>query len=194
MKISVICIVGSLLVSVGASATGIVPVFDLDFTRSATEALKKRGIGDGCIISAATPEAFTFCREGSTTLWKYQAVDGGQRVTIQEGETLPSMDHGQITLVEIDSLACKQEARAPIYKSAIPRPLPLGLIVLFLLVGLRYTFQAIMHLSYCREAVSGFFLQRVEEPTTSHNYLSKALGAFGIAAALAFVYFRYFGF
>ncbi|MDI3275653.1 hypothetical protein [Pseudomonas sp. AL03] len=35
LKISTICVAGNLLVSVAASATGIIPVVDLDFTRSA---------------------------------------------------------------------------------------------------------------------------------------------------------------
>ncbi|MHC8380230.1 hypothetical protein [Pseudomonas sp. LB3P14] len=32
MKISTLCVAGNLLVSVAASATGIIPVIDLDFT------------------------------------------------------------------------------------------------------------------------------------------------------------------
>lgn len=73
-----------LLVSVAVSANGVIPVLELDFTRSATETLKKIGISDACVIGASSPVAFTFCREGSSTLWKYQALDLEQMAAMQD--------------------------------------------------------------------------------------------------------------
>ncbi|WP_177338855.1 hypothetical protein [Pseudomonas sp. Root329] len=142
MKTSTICVAGSLLVSVAASATGMIPVIDLDFTRSAAETLKKRGINDACIVAASNPKTFTYCREGSPTLWKYQALDLEQQAVILNDEKLLLTDNGQITVAEADSAACQQDNPAPLVKPAITRGLALGLITLFLLIGLRYTYRA----------------------------------------------------
>ncbi len=54
--------------------------------RSATETLKKRGINDACIIAASYPKTFTYCREGSSTLWKYLALDLEQQAAILNRE------------------------------------------------------------------------------------------------------------
>jgi hypothetical protein len=194
LKISTICVAGNLLVSVAASATGIIPVIDLDFTRSAAETLKKRGINDACIIAASNPKAFTYCREGSSTLWKYQALDLEQQAAILNGEKPNVADYGQITLVEVDSASCQQDSLVPFVKPAITRRLALGLITLFLLMGLRYTYRAIMHLHYESAAFSDPRLQRLSEPFPAHNSTVKALGAFGIAATVALVYFGCIGF
>ncbi|MHC8400493.1 hypothetical protein ACYZTX_13715 [Pseudomonas sp. MDT1-17] len=193
MKISTLCVAGNLLVSVAASATGTIPVIDLDFTRSAAETLKKRGIHDACIIAASNPKTFTYCLEGSSTLWKYQALDLEQQAAILNGEKPHSTDYGQITLVEADSAACQQDDLVPFVKPAISRGLALGLITLFLLIGLRYTFRAIMHFHYEPAAFSDPRLQRLTEPLPAHNSTVKALGAFGIAATVALVYFGYIG-
>ncbi|MGF6514223.1 hypothetical protein ABH912_001689 [Pseudomonas sp. BT76 TE3572] len=142
MKISTICFAGTLLVSVAASATGVIPVLDLDFTRSAAETLKKRGIEDACIIAASNPKTFTYCREGSPTLWKYQALDLEQQATILNREKRHLTDYGQITVVEDDSAACQQDNPVPLIKPAMTRGLGLGLITLLLLMGLRYTYRA----------------------------------------------------
>jgi len=142
LKISTICVAGTLLVSVAASATGVIPVLDLDFTRSAAETLKKRGIDDACIIAASNPKTFTYCREGSPTLWKYQALDLEQQATILNREKRHLTDYGQITVVEDDSAACQQDNPVPLIKPAMTRGLGLGLITLLLLMGLRYTYRA----------------------------------------------------
>ena len=86
---SSICAMGSLLVSFAACANGIVPVLDLDFTRSATETLKKIGINDACVIRASNPVSFTYCREGSSTLWKYQDLDLTQLAAINGDKAVP---------------------------------------------------------------------------------------------------------
>lgn len=193
MKISTLCVAGNLLVSVAASATGIIPVIDLDFTRSAAETLKKRGINDACIVAASNPKAFTYCREGSSTLWKYQALDLEQQAAILNGEKPHLTDYGQITLVEVDSAACQQDNPLPFVKPAISRGLALGLITLFLLIGFRYTYRAIRHFFYGHAAFSDPRMQRLAEPLPPYNSTTKALGAFGIAAAVALVYFGYIG-
>lgn len=142
LKISTLFVAGNLLVSVAASATGIIPVLDLDFTRSAAETLKKRGINDACIIAASNPKTFTYCREGSSTLWKYQTLDLEQQAAILNGEKRHLTDYGQITVAEDDSPACQQDNPVPFFKPAITRGLAFGLITLFLLIGFRYTYRA----------------------------------------------------
>lgn len=168
-------------------------MIDLDFTRSAAETLKKRGINDACIIAASNPKAFTYCREGSSTLWKYQALDLEQQAAILNGEKLHLTDYGQITVAEVDSAACQQDNPMPFVKPAITRGLALGLITLFLLIGFRYTYRAIMRRHYEHAAFSDPGLQRLTESLPSHNSTAKAFGAFGIAASVALVYFGYIG-
>ncbi|WP_090186126.1 hypothetical protein [Pseudomonas arsenicoxydans] len=183
MKISTLCATGSLLVSTAASATGIVPVLDLDFTRPATETLKKLGINDACIITAPNPITFTYCREGSSTLWKYQALDLEQEAAILKGEKLPSADYGRITVVEADSAACLQDKTPPLAKPAKTRGVALGVIVLFLLIGLRYIFRAIRREQHAPAIYANSPLQRLSETLPI-----KALAALGLAAAVALVY------
>ncbi|MCS3841257.1 hypothetical protein HNR03_005889 [Pseudomonas sp. JAI111] len=183
MKISTLCATGSLLVSTAASATGIVPVLDLDFTRPATETLKKLGINDACIITAPNPITFTYCREGLPTLWKYQALDLEQEAAILKGEKMPSADYGRITVVEADSVACQIDKTPPSAKPATTRGVALSVIMLFLLIGLRFTFRAIKREQYAPADNAGSPPQRLSE-----TLLIKALAALGVAAAVALIY------
>ncbi|WP_032829542.1 hypothetical protein [Pseudomonas sp. GM74] len=191
MNISAICLLSSLLVSVAASASGVTPLFDLDFTRSATQTLKEMGINDACIIAVSSPAAFTYCREGSSTLWKYQALDLEQQAVIQIGQQRSSAGYQRITVVEVDSVACEQDHLAPLVKPAFRHALVLGLITLFLLVGLRYTYRAIMHYCYDQAGFSKFGLQRLDESWSTQNSTVMALVAWGIVAATAFIYFGF---
>ncbi|WP_172435358.1 hypothetical protein [Pseudomonas sp. ACN8] len=191
MNISAICLLSSLLVSVVASASGVTPLFDLDFTRSATQTLKEMGINDACIIAVSSPAAFTYCREGSSTLWKYQALDLEQQAVIQIGQQRSSADYQRITVVEVDSVACEEDHLAPLVKPAFRHALFLGLITLFLLAGLRYTYRAIMHYCYDQAGFSKFGLQRLDESWSTQNSTVMALVAWGIVAAAAFIYFGF---
>lgn len=193
MKKSIICFLGSLLTSVAACATGIIPVIDLDFTRAATESLKKLGINDACIIAASNPTAFTYCREGSPTLWQYQSFDLEQLTAIQGGKKLPSTDDKRISVVEVNSAACQQDNFAPPVKPATTHWPAIGLIALLLLIGLRYTYRAIRHRHNTRTAFSAPQVQRLTESVPLHTATAKALLAFGIAAVTAFVFFGYLG-
>lgn len=76
---------------------------------------------------------------------------------------------------------------------AITRGLAFGLITLFLLMGLRYTYRAIMLRHYEHAALSDPDLQRLSESLPAHNSTAKAFGALGIAASAALVYFGYIG-
>ncbi|TPG78514.1 hypothetical protein [Pseudomonas arsenicoxydans] len=188
MKPSAICFAGSVLFSVGASATGILPLFDLDFTRSADQTLKKLNINDACIVAAPAAVAFTYCREGSTTLWKYQAVDLEQQAAIHVGARQPQMALGQISVLEVNSAACLQEME-PDTKPPLVSWAVLGLVVLFLLIGLRYTYNVIRHHYDQRSALSDPFWQPPIEPLPpAHHAMGMALGAFAVAALLAIVY------
>jgi hypothetical protein len=183
LKISTFCATGSLLVSAAAFANGIVPVLDLDFTRPATETLKKLGINDACIITAPNPITFTYCREGSSTLWKYQTLDLEQQAAILKGEKMPSADYGRITVVEADSAACQQDKTPPLAKPVMSRTVALGLIILFLLIGFRYTYRAMMRERYAFALSAHSPMQRLNE-----SFPIKALAAFGLAAGVALVY------
>ncbi|MBZ9780611.1 hypothetical protein K9857_03480 [Pseudomonas sp. REP124] len=187
MNISTLCLLGSLLVSASVLANGNIPVLELDFTRSATETLKKHGINDACIIVASNPSGFTYCREGSATLWKYQARDlnlpGGQ------GPLLASLDDGRISIAEDFSPACEEELPKPTVDPAIIRAIAISMIVLFLIIGLRFTYKATMEGYFTRTVYSGTHIQRSTSSPHAHRSASKALGAFAIAAAVTFIYF-----
>jgi hypothetical protein len=194
LKTSTIGVVGSLLVSGAVSATGISPVLDLDFSRSAMETLKKRGIDDACIVAASSPGTFTYCREGSNTLWQYQTLDLVQQAKLLNEGARPSTDHGQISVAQVDSAACEDEHGNAVAGPTTFATLLLSLASLFLLIGLRYTYLAIMRGRYQPVACSDPRLQRMINPVSTHPLTIKALGAFGVAAALALIYCCYLGF
>lgn len=194
MKTSTIGVVGSLLVSGAVAATGIAPVLDLDFSRTAIETLKKRGIEDACIVAAQNPGTFTYCREGSSTLWQYQTLDLVQQAKLLNEGARVATDHGQITVAQVDSAACDIEHQAPVAELTTFAALVLSLASLFLLIGFRYTYLAIMREHYQPVAYPDPRLQRMTNPLSAHPSTIKALGAFGIAAALALVYCGYLGF
>ncbi|MGF6093192.1 hypothetical protein [Pseudomonas sp. 18173] len=190
MNISAICLLSGLLVSVAVTACGDTQVFNLDFTRSATQTLKKLNINDAGIIAVSSPAAFTFCRKGSSTLWKYQALDLEQQAAIQFGQKGPLTDYQRITVAQINSAACEDHL-APLVKPAIKRGFVLGLITLFLLVGLLYTYRAIMYCRYDQGDFSKPGLQHLSDSRLPYNSSVLALAAWGIAVATAFVYFGF---
>ncbi len=187
MKASILIVAGSVLFSMAASATGIIPVFDLDFTRSADQTLKKLNINDGCIVAAPDPVTFTYCREGSKTLWKYQVLDLQQQTANRTVTQQPKMGYGQISVVELNSAACDHEAQ-PETKPAINHMAVLSLVALFLLIGLRYTYQVIrqFHSKSSTSSIPPF--QPTTEHVPEHHAMAKALGAFAVAAVMMMVY------
>ncbi|MGJ7516088.1 hypothetical protein ACSFE6_17380 [Pseudomonas baetica] len=191
MNTSTLCLLGGLLVSAGACANGVIPVLELDFTRSATETLKKHGINDACIITAGNPGTFTYCREGSATLWKYQMLDMDPQALPVKGTLSSSMVGGRITIAEVNSPACAEETPKPMVNPVITRAVVLGLIIVFLFMGLRYTYQATKDGFDERTLVSGTHMHRSAGSIHLSRYTAKALGAFAIAAFVAFVYFGY---
>ncbi|CAG8871736.1 hypothetical protein [Pseudomonas fluorescens] len=191
LNISAICVLSSLLVSVAAFASGVTPLFDLDFTRSATETLKKLDINDACIIAVSSPAAFTFCRDGSSTLWKYQALDLEQQAAIQIGQKRSSADDQRITVEEIDSAACEEDHLELLVNPTITRGLVLGLITLFLVLGIRHTYRAILYCRYDPTRFSKSGWQRLSESRLPHNSTVMALAAWGVVATMAFAYFGF---
>ncbi|MGE8069178.1 hypothetical protein [Pseudomonas sp. NPDC089569] len=191
MKTSTLCLLGSLLASTGALANGTIPVLELDFTRSATETLKKLGINDACIIAAAKPGAFTYCREGSTTLWKYQTPDLDRLAAPLTGNRQSLMETRGISIAEFESAACAEEHPRPLVDPAISRALALSLIILFICIGLRYTYRATMEMHFKRVVYPGTDLQRTSGYSRSNRSTTRALGAFTLAAGVAVVYFGY---
>ena len=192
MKLSTLCAMAGLLVSVAVSANGVIPVLELDFTRSATETLKKIGISDACVIGASSPVAFTFCREGSSTLWKYQALDLEQMAALQDAKQSPAA-YQPVSVVEFGSPACEHEGSlAASEKRATIRRLILGLIAMSLLIGLRYSYRAMRQRRQSPTAYAHPLEQASSEFQASAQ--AKALAAFGLAVAVAVVYFNYTGF
>ncbi|MGE8149677.1 hypothetical protein ACQKP5_00295 [Pseudomonas vancouverensis] len=183
MKISIICALASLLVPLTASATGVMPVFDLDFTRSATETLKKIGIQDACIIGASNPVTFTYCREGSSTLWQYQALDLEQQAALQSDTRQSSASYQPVTIVEFNSAACAQDVAEESVMPVAIRWITLGLIGFFLLLGWLYTPRR------QRNGLPVVYAQPLKRPMILPHSTIKAVTAFGFAAFGAFIYF-----
>ena len=193
MKTSTLCAIASLLVSVAVSANGVIPVLEMDFTRSAMETLKKIGIDDACIIGASSPATFTYCREGSMTLWKYQALDLEQMAAIHSDAQRPTTAYQPISVVEFESAVCEEEMRVSAAKKpATIRWLILGLMAVSLLIGLGYTCLAILQRRHDATAYSQPHEQGSGEFQATAQ--TKALAAFGLAVAVAFVYFKYAGY
>lgn len=193
MKTSTIGAMVSLTVSLGASASGTMPLFELDFSRSATETLKRLGIHDACIIQASTPVAFTFCREGSSTLYKYQDLDLAQLAAIKSDQMSPSTASLKISVVELNSPACLLEDSASAAKPSMARWLVLGLLALSVLLGLRYSYRLILARRSDPNGFSDSSLPPLDETLPRFNSSRKAVAAFGIAVAAAFVYFGFLG-
>ena len=191
---SSICAMGSLLVSFAACANGIVPVLDLDFTRSATETLKKMGINDACVIRASNPVSFTYCREGSSTLWKYQDLDLTQLAAINGDKKMSPAAAQQISVLEFNSAICEHEGAATLVKPTMARWLAFSLLALFVLLGLRYTYQTLRPRRHDLNACSNPGLLPLNETLPRFNPSKKAATALGIALALALVCFSYLGF
>ena len=197
MKISTLCAIASLLVSVAVSATGVIPVLEMDFTRSAMETLKKLGIDDACIISATSATAFTYCREGSTTLWKYQALDLEQMAARHSDAQRPSTVYQPSSVVEFESAVCEEEMN----ESATGKPatmgwLILGLLVISLLIGVHYAYRAMLLRRHDAAADSQPHEQASSEalPPFQATARTKALAAIGLAVAVAFAYFNFTGY
>ena len=197
MKISALCAIASLLVSAAVSANGVIPVLEMDFTRSAMETLKKLGIEDACIIGASSASAFTYCREGSTTLWKYQALDLEQMAARHSDAQRPSTVYQPISVVEFESAVCEEEMNeSAAGKPATIRWLILGLLAISLLIGLHYTYRAMLQRRHDAAAYTQPQEQASSEalPPFQATARTKALAAIGLAVAVAFAYFNYTGY
>lgn len=193
MKISTLCAIASLLLSAAVSATGVIPVLEMDFTRSAMETLKKLGIDDACIIGASSASAFTYCREGSTTLWKYQALDLEQMAARHSDAQPPSTAYRPISVMEFESAICEDEMNETAGgKPATLRWLILGLMAISLLSGLGYTYRAMQQRRQDADVYSQPHEQASSEalPPFLATARMKAMAAIGVAVAVAFVYFN----
>ena len=187
LKASTICVAGSFLFSVAANAAGNIPVFELDFTRSADQTLKKLNITDAFIVAAPDPITFTYCREGSTTLWKYQVANPAPPGAIHVGARQPQMETGQISILEIVSEACLDDME-PDVRPVMTCRVILGLAVLFLLIGLQYTYQVIRQHYDRRAALSDPLWLPPTHPVPAHHAMAKALGALSFTVLLAIAY------
>jgi hypothetical protein len=196
VKIPAICALVGLLVSAAANATGVMPVFDLDFTRSANDTLKKIGITDACIIKATNPITFTYCRAGSSTLWKYQALDLDQLALNPSDASQPGKAYLPISVMEVDSAACLDEDELAPAPDTTPQWLVLGLIALFLGFGLRNIYRVVLHRRNNTEGYSQPDRPGIGQSLPQFDAMArtKALAAFSLAAVVAIAWFGYTGY
>jgi hypothetical protein len=196
VKTPAIYALSGLLVSAAANATGVMPVFDLDFTRSANDTLKKIGITDACIIKATTPITFTYCRAGSSTLWKYQALDLDQLALNPGDASQAGKAYLPISVMEVDSAACLDEDELAPAVNTSPHWLVLGLIALFVGFGLRNIYRVFSHRRNNPEGFSQPDRPGMGQSLPQFDAMArtKALAAFSLAAVVAIAWFGYAGF
>jgi len=192
MKISIISVIVSLLLSGAASASAIQPI-DVTFAHAAAQTLKRLGDDEARIVSSS-PTGFTFCRDSSSSLWKYEYSDLEQVAYLQRGENPPQTGgkRSSPTVIETNSAACNGSADVPfepVVKPGTSRWLALGLIVGLLLVGFRFTYRAFKHRYYDRTTFSNPRFAKMVESMPPHYSTAKALAAFGAAAVAAWIYF-----
>ena len=79
-----------------------------DFSKWANKELSKVGFTNARVVETGYPKNFTFCQEGSTTLWRYDVMSPVHLQAIAEGKIAKPLTREDRTVaVEEDSAACK---------------------------------------------------------------------------------------
>lgn len=95
----------TILVSGIAGATGIPAP---DYSKWARETLKDSGIKDAVVVDAKYPFNFTFCKNGSLTLRRYNVMSSDHLNEILDGKTTQPLTQAETTVkVEEGSESCK---------------------------------------------------------------------------------------
>lgn len=79
-----------------------------DFSKWAHRTLQDKGITNARIVETKYPFSFTYCRDDSLTLWRYDAMSTEQLDAIRDGKTVKPLTEAQRTVaVENESGLCK---------------------------------------------------------------------------------------
>lgn len=77
----------------------------------------------------------------------------------------------------------------PVFAASITPYLGIGLIALFVLIGIRYTYRAFMFRFVFYKPFTDQRIQAAVDTLPPHRSAAKALAAFAIAFALAWIYY-----
>ncbi|MGV8675541.1 hypothetical protein ACV356_20390 [Pseudomonas aeruginosa] len=82
-----------------------------DFSKWANNELSKVGFMNARVVETGYPKNFTFCQEGSTTLWRYDVMSPIHLRAIAEGKIAKPLTRQERTVaVEENSAACKLQS------------------------------------------------------------------------------------
>ena len=101
MNILKSALMATLLFSAAAGAVGL-PVAAPDFSKWASKTLKDAGVEDARVVETKYPFSFTFCRNDSLSLWRYDVMSMEQLDAIKQGKTVKPLTEVERT-VEVES-------------------------------------------------------------------------------------------
>lgn len=79
-----------------------------DFSKWARKTLNDAGVKDARVVETKYPYNFTFCRNGSLTLWRYDVMSIEQLNALQQGKTVKPLTEAEKTVeVESNSRSCR---------------------------------------------------------------------------------------
>lgn len=104
MKIHQALCAAALVFCTTAGATGIPAP---DFSMWARKTLKDEGI-TGYVVETNYPYSFTFCQQGSTTLWRRDVMSVEQLEAVQQGKVVKPVE--KTVALEESSQSCKGDA------------------------------------------------------------------------------------
>lgn len=107
MKALKSAVMATLLFTGAAGAAGIAAP---NFGTWAAKTLLEQGVKDARVVEVRYPFNFTYCRQGSPTLWRYDAMSSEQLEAIRAGKAVQPLTEAQRTVaVDGDSAACRGE-------------------------------------------------------------------------------------
>lgn len=82
-----------------------------DFSKWANNELAKNGFTNARLVETGYPKSFTFCQQGSTTLWRYDVMSPIHLQAVAEGKIVKPLTREERTVaVEENSAACKLQS------------------------------------------------------------------------------------
>ncbi len=79
-----------------------------DFSKWANKTLNDAGVKDARVVETKYPFNFTFCRNDSLTLWRYDLMSIEQLSALQQGKTVKPLTEAERTVeVESPSDSCR---------------------------------------------------------------------------------------
>lgn len=104
-------VMATLLFAGAAGATSIpAPLLVPNFGTWAAKTLLDQGVTDARVVEVHYPFNFTYCRQDSPTLWRYDVMNSEQLEAIRAGKAVQPLTEAQRTVaVDGDSAACRGE-------------------------------------------------------------------------------------